>query len=435
MNGSPSATSPGEGSVPIEKAVPSVNVSGANDRITVAVVGLGVAIGQNHLFGLQQNAHENNIVVAAACDVHEKRRAEAIKRAKLNNSDVYHDYREILDRSDIDAVLIATHDPLHAQISLAALDAGKHVYCERPLTRHLREAFAVYDRVKRTGKVFQLGVQGCSSGAWRKCAELVQSGKVGKLVWSEGFYSRNGGPMCDGYLLVDEESTAATIDWKKWLGPLKSRPFNATHFHQWRVYSDYSAGLLASHAPQPLHVIMLASGRPDFPFRVSCVASHHLPKDGPYRSPDPAQLPAHVQFLAEFPDGHTIALTCSWMNSTTPGVRLFCHKATLAVSRMEDNVDVIPEKEFGDEVRAETLAGLRAIDVRQHEKNWFDCIRSGKPPNADIELAIRAQTVLSLAEISNLRKTTCLFDPTTRKITDGAGREITPPTYDSSKSI
>ena len=84
----------------------------------------------------------------------------------------------------------------------------------------------------------------------------------------------------------------------------------------------------------------------------------------------------------------------------------------------------------GDEVKAETLAGLRAIDIREHEKNWFDCIRSGKSPNADIELAIRAQVVLSLAEISNLRKTTCLFDSTTRKITDGKGTEITPPSYD-----
>jgi predicted dehydrogenase len=413
-------------------SAPSLNVSGANDRIAVAVVGLGIAIGQNHFFGLRENAEENNIVVAAACDVYEQRRLEAIKRTKLGNSDVYLDYRRILDRKDVDAIVIATHDPLHAQISLDALDAGKHVYCERPLTRHLGEAFSVYDKVKGSKKIFQLGVQGCSSGAWRKCAELLQSGKVGKLVWSQGFYSRNGGPMCDGYLAVDDASSESTVDWNAWLGPLKKRPFNATHFHQWRVYSDYSAGLLGSHAPQPLHVIMLASGQPEFPSRVNCVASHHLPKDDPYRSPpDPGQLPAHTQLQAEFPNGSTIALTCSWLNATTPGVRLYCHKATLAVNNSEDRVDVIPEREFRSELSSETFEKLGAIDIRRHEKNWFDCIRSGKTSNADIELAIRAQTVLSLAEISNLRKTTCLFDAATRKITDGAGNEISPPSYES----
>ena len=416
-------------------SAPSLNVSGANDRIAVAVVGLGIAIGQNHLVGLHERAEENNIAVAAACDVYEKRRAEAIKHANLANSNVYLDYRRILDRKDIDAILIATHDPLHAQISLDALDAGKHVYCERPMTRHLGEAFSVYDKVKRSRKVFQLGVQGCSSGAWRKCAELLESGKVGKLVWSQGWYSRNGGPMCDGYLMVDKDSSESTVDWNKWLGPLKKRPFNATHFHQWRVYSDYSAGLLASNAPQPLHVIMLASGHPEFPSCVSCVASHHLRKNDPYRSPDPRQLPAHLQILAEFPDGHTMALTCSWLNATTPGVKFYCRKATLAVNNAEDLIEINPEGEFRSEVRPETFEGLGQIDARRHEKNWFDCIRSGKSPNADIELAIRAQVVLSLAEISNLRKTTCLFDPATRKITDGTGREITPPGYDSSGSI
>src|SRR5207248_1239154 len=109
------------------------------------IVGVGFSSGQNHLWGICQKAQENNVIVAAACDVFEKRRARAREMAKLKESDVYLDYREILERKDIDAVLVATHDPLHAQISLDALEAGKHVYCERPLTRHLGEAFAVYD--------------------------------------------------------------------------------------------------------------------------------------------------------------------------------------------------------------------------------------------------------------------------------------------------
>src|SRR5512137_22953 len=124
---------------------PSINVIGANDRIVVGVVGLGFGWGRNHLIGIQQNAKGNNVSIAAACDVFELRRAWARKSAGLQESDVYVDYRRLLDRKDIDAVVVATHDPLHAQISLDSLDAGKHVYCERPLSRYLGEAFQVFD--------------------------------------------------------------------------------------------------------------------------------------------------------------------------------------------------------------------------------------------------------------------------------------------------
>ncbi len=407
---------------------PSANVLGANERIAVAIIGVGFATGQNHLLGICDKAQENKVGVAAICDVFEKRRAQAVKSAKLKATDAYVDYREILDRKDIDAVLIATHDPLHAPISLDALDAGKHVYCERPLTRHLGEAFAVHDKVKSTGKIFQVGVQNCSAEGWRKCAEFVRAGKIGTLVSSEGYYCRNGGPSCnDGYMrILEEESKAAAIHWDKWLGPLKSRPFDAVHFHQWRLYSDYSAGLLGTLAPNRLHALMLASGHPEFPVRVSCIAGHRL--GSPWS--DPGQLPAHVQFAAEFPSGYVISLTCSWMNSRSPGLTLHGHKATLSVWSSGDRVNLIPQTEFANELNAETFAG-KPEDMREHEKNWFDCIRSGKQPNADIELGIRAQTVLALAEMSYRLNITCLFDETTRKVADASGKEIAPLTYEA----
>ncbi len=415
--------------------VPSVNVTGANERIAVAVVGIGWASGQNHLEGLCEKAKANKVVVAAACDVFEKRRAKAVDIAKLKASDIYLDYRDILERKDIDAVLIATHDPLHAQISLDALDADKHVYCERPLTRHLGEAFAVYDKVKSSGRVFQVGVQSCSAGGWQKSAELIRAGKIGALIWSQGAYCRNGGQGCEGGAKVEKESIASAIDWGKWLGPLKPRPFNAVHFHQWRMYSDYSAGLLGSQAPQRLHALMLASGRPEFPVRVSCISGHRFQSSDRSFRPDPGQVPAHVQVLAEFPSGHALTLTCSWVNSNSRGMALYGHKATISIGSGGGSLEVVPEKEFVSEVNAGTFKSLQMEDIREHEKNWIDCIRSGNQPNADIELGIRAQTVLSLAEMSNRLKITCLFDEHTRKVTDGAGRDISPFTYDNPESL
>ncbi len=403
---------------------------GTNDRIAVAVIGIGFSSGQNHLWGLCQNASDNNIVVAAACDVFDKRRALAAKAAKLKTADVYSDYRRVLERKDIDAVLIATHDPLHARISLDAMDAGKHVYCERPLTRHLEEAFAVYDKAKYLGKTFQVGVQSCSAEGWQRCSDLVLAGKIGTLVWSEGYYCRNGGPGCEGNGLIDKDSTAESIDWNRWLGPVKRRPFSGVLFHQWRMYSDYSAGLLACQAPQRLHALMLSSGRPEFPVRVNCVSGHHLERTDQIGRPYSGQLPAHVQLTAEFPSGNLITLTCSWMNGRSPGLTIHGHKASLEIGASGDRIEMIPEKEFGEEVKPEAVLGLKPEDIREHERNWFNCIRSGSQPNADIELAIRAQTVLSLAEMSDKLKTTCLFDETTRKVTDGLGREIVPLTYE-----
>jgi predicted dehydrogenase len=410
---------------------PSVNTLGANDRIAVAVVGVGWGIGQNHLVGISEMSRENNVVVAGVCDVFERWRLLAGRQARLKAADVYLDYRKLLERNDIDAVVVATHDPLHSQVSLDSLDAGKHVYCERPLTRYLGEAFQVFDKVKSTGKVFQVGVQSCSAGAWRKCAELIAAGRIGTPVWSQAAFCRNGGPGCYGCGLIMAESTPAAIDWEKWLGPTKRRPFNAALFHQWRLYYDYSAGLLATQAPHWLHPLMLASGPLEFPVRVVCLSAQCFQNDAFKPQPGLKQVPAHVQLMAEFPTGHVITLTCSWLNGATPAAVIYGHKATLSMGAISDRVEVMPEKAFAHEVEAETFTGLAPLELREHEKDWFQCIRLGRLPNANIDLAIRAQTALSLAEMSDRLKVTCLFNATTRKVTDGTGKEITPITYSS----
>src|SRR5208337_1608266 len=162
--------------------------------------GVGFGIGQNHLKGIQEKSTENNTVITAASDVFSKRRDFAKTNANLKDADVYDDYRKMLERKDIDAVLVATHDPWHAQITMDALDSGRHVYCEKPLTRYLGEAFQVYDKVK-------------------------SSGKIGPLVWGQAWYSRNSIAGEWNYT-IEAESNAQNIDWERWLGPVKQRdPF------------------------------------------------------------------------------------------------------------------------------------------------------------------------------------------------------------------
>src|SRR5688500_671552 len=163
-------------------------VIGANDRIAVAVVGVGNGIGMNHLEGIHKFAGENNVVVAGACDLFNKRRGLAAKKAEIAEKDLYTDYRKLLERKDLDAVVIATHDTWHNKIACDSMEAGKHIYCEKPVTRYLGEAFQVHDTVKRTGRIFQLGSQGCSAAGWHKAAELIKAGTIGQLVWSQGYY-------------------------------------------------------------------------------------------------------------------------------------------------------------------------------------------------------------------------------------------------------
>ncbi len=409
-------------------------VIGANDRIAVAVIGIGNGIGKNHFESIHKAAGENNVVMAAGCDLFNKRRDWAKEKAQLADKDVYSDYQKLLERKDIDAVVIATHDVWHSKIACDAMEAGKHVYCEKPVTRYLGEAFQVHDTVKKTGRVFQLGSQGCSAAGWHKAAELIKAGTIGQLVWSQGYYCRNSGPASSNKgewnYPIEAETKAENLDWETWLGPVKKRvPFNADHFHRWRKYYPYCAGLLGDLAPHRLNPLMLASGNPEFPTRVTSIGSKNVHSDKYTPGTPERDVPEHVTLTAQFPSGYMLTITCSTVNAKSPGFVLYGHKATLNVADQGQIIEMLPEQPFTEEIDPMKLTGLQPEQIPVHEKNWFDCIRSGKQPNANIDLAIRAQTVIALAEMAERMKITCLFDEKTRKITDGAGKEIPAITY------
>jgi predicted dehydrogenase len=405
---------------------PSAGVTGANARINVGIIGIGTGIGQNHLEGIVATAAANNVAVTAACDLFAKRRDIAKAKANLQDNQVYDDYRKMLQQKDLDAVLVATHDPWHAQITMDAVNAGKHVYCEKPLTRYLEEAFAVYDAVKKSGKCFQVGAQGSSAAAWHKAAELIRKGDIGAPVWGQGFYCRNN-PKGEWNYTIENEATAQTVDWKAWLGPVSERPFSADAFFRWRKYYPYCAGLLGDLVPHRLIPLMLATGNPQFPVRVVCIGTKPVGTDKNTPGTPMRDVPEHVQIEAEFPGDFMLTVGASTVNAKSPGFMIYGHKATLEIGNMGEKLKLVPEREFSEELDPMDLTGLQpSEDVRVHEKNWFDCIRSGKTPNGSIDLAVRAQTVISLAEISDRLKITCLFDEKTRKVTTANGTEIKP---------
>ncbi len=407
-------------------------VIGANDRIVVGYIGTG-GQGMAHVRSQHTDASANNIAQVAACDLYEKARNDA-KGVIGDNCELFDDYRKLLERKDIDAVTIATVDHWHARTSIDAMQAGKHVYVEKPMTRYLGEAFQVHDTVKKTGKVLQVGSQGCSDAKWHKAAELIRGGRIGPLVLGQGSYMRNS-PKGEWNYTVRSDATPETIDWKTWISPIhKKVEFNADHFFRWRKYYPYCAGLLGDLVPHRLHPLMLASGNPEFPSRVVTIGTRKILTDKNTPGTQMRDVPENIQLLAEFPSGLTLMIISSSVNEQGLQDMIRGHKATLYFAGSK--VELRPEKPFADDVDAAEFTGLKPSgeDLGAHEKNWFDCIRENKLPNCNIDLAIRVQTVISLAEMSERLKVACLFDEKTRKVTTGPdGKEVQPPTYGSSE--
>ena len=141
-------------------------------------------------------------------------------------------------------------------------------------------------------------------------------------------------------------------------------------------------------------------------------------------------VPEHISLLIEFPSGLTLSIVSSTVNATSPGFVIYGHQATLNIGDQGNRLQLVPERPFAEEIDPVTMDGLEPHeDVAVHEKNWFDSIRANQQPNANIEIAVRAQTVISLAEMSQRLNMTCLFDEKTRVVKDGSGKEIKPITY------
>lgn len=421
-------------------------VIGANDRIAVGYIGIGgppstsPGMGLGHLKSQKANATANNISQIAVCDLWDKR--VDIAKESIGTSDVktYGDYRKLLENKDVDAVVIATHDIWHAACSIDAMDAGKHVYCEKPMTRYLGEAFEVQDAVKRTGKTFQVGSQGCSAGAWHKAAKLAQEGSIGKLIWGQGFYCRNNDKGEWNYSII-ADANKDTVNWDMWLGKVKDRvPFTPDHFFRWRKFYPYCTGLLGDLVPHRLLPLMLASGNPEFPTRVVCIGTNPVDTDKNTPGALERQVREHIEIVAEFPSGLMLSIVSSTVNAKSPGFVIYGHKATLEIGDSGNTLQMIPEREFADDFEAMTdaeranlgldpIKGLPPEDLALHEKNWFECIRTNKTPNCNIDLAVRAQTVISLAEMSDRLNIACRYNEQTRKITTGDGKEMDPITY------
>lgn len=402
-------------------------VIGANDRIAVGFIGVGGQGFNSHLKPIVGSAQEHNVAIAAVCDVSKTRREEA-QQAAGPGVKAFENYKELLALKDVDAIFCATVDHWHAPVSLDAMNAGKHVYVEKPMCRYLGEAFDIYDTVKRTGRVLQVGSQGCSDMKWHKAAELIREDAIGTVVMCQGSYMRNT-PKGEWNYSIQPWASAADINWKLWLGDRikKQKDFSADDYFRWRKYYQYCAGLLGDLFPHKLHPYMLATGNPQFPTRVAALGSRNVHTDKNTPGTPERDVPETIQMIAEFPTGMLMHITSSTVNEVGTQEMIRGHKGSLYMAG--NRVELKPERPYADEIDPFNSEAFAPENIPAHHKNFFGSIRGLEQLRAGIELAVRVQTVVSLAEMSDRLQIMCLFDEKTRKITDQTGKEVQPISY------
>ncbi|MFK8161937.1 MAG: Gfo/Idh/MocA family protein [Lewinella sp.] len=209
----------------------------ANDQINLACIGMGIQ-GFNDVNAALENP---GIKMVAACDLYDSRLERA---SEVYGKDLFttRDYRELLSRKDIDAVIVATSDHWHDTITIAALDAGKHVYCEKPMVQQLEEGHAILDAERRNPGVLIVGSQRVSSILLDKAREIYRRGDLGRLVMIETFNDRFSAMGAWQYS-IPRDASPQTIDWDTFLKDSPKQPFDATRFFRWRNYQDYGTGV------------------------------------------------------------------------------------------------------------------------------------------------------------------------------------------------
>lgn len=388
----------------------------ANEKINLGFVGVGGRGSSLLRLSLNMAEDRGDIHVGAVCDVYEKRKQLAQERSKAEFATL--DYRELIARPEIDAIVVATPDHWHATIAIEAMRAGKDVYLEKPMTHTIAEAKEVVKVVKETGRVLQVGSQTTSAEQWWKARKAIQDGMIGDLISSQGSYHRNSTRGEWNYNIEPEAGPngkgADYIDWKMWLGPAEQRDFDPERYFRFRKFWDYSGGIatdLFYHVVAPLQICW---GEAQFPHRV-------VSSGGVYEFHD-REVPDTFNLMADYAKGHSLVLSSSMANSKhIPGL-IRGNKGTITMvdhGRFEgrtDHITVEAEPIYRDEW-AEKF-GYQSVDIPvaetprdAHMANFIECTRTRKKPNLDAETGYKAQVVITMGVQSFREGKVLFFDP------------------------
>tara|TARA_R110002073_G_scaffold57778_4_gene146645 strand:+ start:46079 stop:47425 length:1347 start_codon:yes stop_codon:yes gene_type:complete len=275
--------------------------------------------------------HEG-VNLVAVCDLYSGRLEEAKKRFG-NTLYTTDNYKDVLGRKDVDVVIIGTPDHWHQQIAVDALNAGKHVYCEKPMVHSVAEGMDVINAWKKSGRIFMVGSQGLSSVGNEKAKELLAAGAIGDLNYAEGFWARHS-PIGAWQYSIPEDASEKTVNWNRYISNTKNRPFDPLRFFRWRNYLDYGTGMsgdLFVHLFSSLHFITNSKG----PDKISALGGLRYWKDG-REVPDVLLGSFNYPDAAEHP-GFNLSLRCNFVDGTsgTTYLRIVGSKGSMDVKWQE----------------------------------------------------------------------------------------------------
>lgn len=298
-------------------------ILGANERVNIAVIGCG-GMGSSHLGDLMGRRERDNLAMTHVCDVYRRRLNAAVNRILGGNGDNTlgtgtMEYREVLDAPGVDAVVIATPDHWHTKIAIEAMDAGKDVYCEKPLSLTIEQAIECRDAVNRTRRTLQVGPQRTSDDRFWRAREAIAAGRVGKVCWSQASYCRNSREGQFNWPIEADAGPANPKDaegyvwWERWLGAdhglAADIPWNADHFFRFRKYWAYNGGVATDLLYHMLAPLLLSVTGPDGEYPRKVVAS-----GGKYIEKDERDIPDTFIMTVDYPSEHTVLLVSVMTN-------------------------------------------------------------------------------------------------------------------------
>jgi len=401
------------------------------DNINIALIGAG---GMGNADADTCLKHDK-VNMVAVCDLYEGRLDNA-KKKWGNDILVTTNYKEILNKKDVDAVIIATTDHWHKQISIDALNAGKHVYCEKPMVHSIKEGHDVINAWKKSGKVMIVGAQGTSSVGNEKAKELLADGIIGTLNFAEGFWARNS-PIGAWQYPIPNDGTEKTVDWKLYIANTSKKAFDPLRFFRWRNYRDYGTGMsgdLFVHLFSSLHFITNSKG----PSQIGASGGLRYWKDG-------REVPDVMIGMFQYPEvkehpGFNLSLRCNFVDGTsgTTYLRLVGSEGSMDVqwdkiivkrnnlatgdafarAKAKESGQVILDRK---KIQAPKETIFKVEDGYKgahydHHGYWLNAIRSGGTVDQDPVFGFRAAAPALLCNDSYYQNKFINWDPTNMKL-------------------
>jgi predicted dehydrogenase len=388
----------------------------ANDKVIVGVIGTGRQ-GQDNL---QDFARQPEVEIAAVSDVYQPNLDKGLK-ATDGKAKPYKEFRQILDRKDIDAVIVATPDHWHALPTVLACQAGKDVYVEKPISTTIEEGKRMVEAARKYGRVIQVGTQQRSGLHFQKAIQLVQDGFIGKVSFVRTWNYENQCP--EGIGNPKDSEPPSELDWDLWLGPAPKAAFNSNRFgvgDRWstfRYFWDYAGGFMTDWGVHLLDIVQWAM-KVEGPQAITA-------SGGRFYIQDNAETPDTLQVTFEYP-GFICTYENRWDNANSMygkdyGIEFHGTDGTLFVDR--GGFALTPEKKSARRKEVARTPSMQMSSVNDehfdHVRNFLDCVKSRQRPISDIEIGHRSTSTCLLGNIAYRSKERIVWDVASQRLAQG----------------